>query len=158
MLLIADTSALVALASCDSLALLEPLLGTVRVPAAVFEECIIEGKPEATQLARFLADKVVRTDLRELIIAVSGLGKGELEAMALLKQLAADRLLVDDHRARKVARCNGIAVIGSLGVLLEAKRVGLVPALRPLLRTMGEAGGFYSEHLLAQALALADEG
>jgi len=52
--------------------------------------------------------------LSGFVIASSGLGRGELEAMALFKRWQAERLLIDDQRAQKLAALNGVAVIGSL--------------------------------------------
>ena len=103
MLIVADTSALVALAACDSLSLLDQLFQEVRVPPAVFQECTVPGKPDAERLEAYLRERVSAFNLQEFVIAVTGLGRGELEAMALYKVLRADHLLIDDERARKVA-------------------------------------------------------
>ena len=157
MLIVADTSALVALASCDALWCLDRLFQEVRVPPAVLRECTVPGKPEAERLDSYLQGKVVKVDLEEFVIAVVGLGEGELEAMALYKRLHANRLLIDDGRARKVAVLNGIEVVGSLGVLLRAKESGLIPKMRPLLARIQAAGVRYSERLLEEALRLAGE-
>ena len=59
---------------------------------------------------------------------------GETEAMLLYKQLAADKLLIDDKRGRKVAKINQISTIGSLGVLLVAKEKGLIVEVAPAAR------------------------
>ena len=157
MLIVADTSALVALAACNALSLLDRLFQEVRVPPAVLRECTVPGKPEAERLGAYLNDKVANVDLGEFIIAVAGLGQGELEAMALYKHLHADRLLVDDHRARRVASLNGIEVVGSLGILLLAKESGLVQEIRPVLAMIEAAGVHYSEQLVSEALRLAGE-
>jgi predicted nucleic acid-binding protein len=157
MLIVADTSALVALAACDSLSLLDHLFQKVRVPPAVRRECIVPGKPEAERLEAYLRERVAEVDLKDFIIAVAGLGQGELEAMALYKHLHADRLLVDDYRARKVARLNEIEVVGSLGILLRGKESGLVPEIRPLLIAVLAAGVRYSEQLVDETLRLAGE-
>jgi predicted nucleic acid-binding protein len=45
MLVVADTSALVALAACQQLHLLEVLFDEIRVPPAVHRECTVPGKP-----------------------------------------------------------------------------------------------------------------
>ena len=74
-----------------------------------------------------------------------------------MRRLQADRMLVDDYRARKVARLNEIEVIGSLGVLLRAKEVGLIMELRPLVTAIRAAGIRYSDELVAEALNLAGE-
>lgn len=157
MLIVADTSALVALAAGEGLWLLDRLFQEVRVPAAVFQECTVPNKPEAERLEAYLRDKVSEVDLEKLVIAVAGLGQGELEAMALYKSLHAHRLLVDDNRARKVARLNGIEVVGSLGVLLRAKRSGLISEIRSILAMIQSAGVYYGRELVAGALHLAGE-
>jgi predicted nucleic acid-binding protein len=157
MLVVADTSALLALAASEGLSLLDELFADVRVPAAVFEECTISGKPFAEQLREYLESKVVDVDLEEFIIAAAGLGTGELEAMALYKRLHADRLLLDDSRARRVATFNHIEVVGSLGVLLLAKSQGLIPTLRPRLESIHAAGIYLGDALVNEALRLAGE-
>ncbi len=47
MLVVADSSALVALALCDGLNLLDQLFDEVKVPQAVDDEVVVKGKPEA---------------------------------------------------------------------------------------------------------------
>ena len=133
MLIVADSSALVALATCQCLELLDQLFDEVRVPQAVFDEVIIEGKPLAETLRKYLTGKVLQVDLTNLVINAGGLGRGELEAMALYKQLRADYLLIDDKRARRVALLNRIEITGSQGILLLAKQEGLIPHVKPFL-------------------------
>jgi hypothetical protein len=157
MLVIADTSALVALAVCQRLHLLDVLFDEVRVPPAVHRECTVPGKPGADALGEYLRDKVADVALSEFVIAVTGLGQGELEAMALYRKLSADGLLVDDQRARKVARFNGMRVIGSVGVMLTARERGLIQALRPLLESIRRSGIHISDALVTEALRLAGE-
>ena len=102
MLVVADTSSLLALAACDGLPLLDTIFGEIRVPPGVFAESTVAGRPYSEELRGYLTSKVVQVDLGEVVIAAGGLGAGELEAMALYKRLHADRLLIDDHRARRV--------------------------------------------------------
>jgi predicted nucleic acid-binding protein len=157
MLVVADTSALLALAACESLPLLDALFQEVRVPSAVFEECTVAGKPFSDELRTYLQDRVTTVDLTEFVIAAVGLGAGELEAMALYKHLRADRLLVDDQRARRIATFNHIEVIGCVGVLLLAKNRNLIPAVKPKLDSMQTSGIRLSEALFDAALRIADE-
>lgn len=157
MMVIADTSALIALAACRSLHLLEELFDDVRVPPAVLKECTVTGRPEADALLVYLSSKVVEVDLALFVIATPGLGRGELEAMALYRKLSANLLLVDDQRARKVARFNGMNVVGSVGVLLAARQRGKVSSLRPLLEAIQRAGIYISHELVAETLRLAGE-
>lgn len=82
---------------------------------------------------------------------------GETAAMLLYKEIAADYLLIDDKRGRKVAKINQIRTIGSLGVLLQAKRQGLIPAVAPLLHQIGESPVFIGSGLWRTVLDLAGE-
>ena len=157
MLVIADTSALLALATCEGLPLLDAIFHEVRVPQAVLQECVVAAKPLAQELETYLEHKVETVELADYVIAAAGLGKGELEAMALYKRLQADRLLVDDHRARRIATFNQINVIGSIGVLLLARTGGLIPAIKPKLDAMQAGGIWVSEPLYSAALRIAGE-
>jgi predicted nucleic acid-binding protein len=52
----------------------------------------------------------------------------------------------------------GLTSIGAVGLLLEAKKVGLVPAVHPLLlRLRDDLAFFLSDPLLEKVLRLADE-
>jgi hypothetical protein len=155
MLIVADSSALIALAICDSLDLLEQLFDDIKVPQAVFQEVIIDGKPVANTLRSYLNGKIVSVDLTAYVINAGGLGRGELEAMALYKYLQADDLLVDDRRARKVAKINKMAITGSQGILLLAKR--LITHVKPFLEQLQNLNIRISERVIKKTLKLAGE-
>ena len=104
MILVADCSALIALASCNGLRWLEALFATVIVPEAVYREAIVSHKPEAQQLKEFLKDKVRKIDPGSAVLLDGFSDLGETEAMVLYKQCSADKLLIDDKRGRRVAR------------------------------------------------------
>lgn len=157
MLIIADSSALVALASCNELELLDKRFDSVNVPDAVYRECTVKGKTGADLLSDYLNEKVISVDQSTAIITPSGLGAGELEAMALYKQQHADFLLIDDRRARKVAIYNGLNTIGSIGVLLWGKHNNYLESVRVKLERIQQAGIFLSDRVLKEALALAGE-
>ncbi len=157
MLIVADSSALIALATCNCLELLDLLFEKVIVPKAVFDEVIVEGKAVAESLSYYLRRKVFNADLKTIIINTGGLGMGELEAMALYKQLHADYLLIDDKRARKVAQFNHIKITGSQGILLFAKQKGLVTEIKPFLEMLMDSDIRIHERLIAKTLQLAGE-
>lgn len=157
MLVIADTSALVAVAACNGLQWLDRLFTEVQVPQAVFQEATVAGKPQADKLVNYLQGKVLDIDLQDFVINTQGLGQGELEAMALYKKQHADRLLIDDLKARKVALHNHIKIIGSVGILLLAKENGLIPAVKPYLTIIQQSDVHLSRDLIAHALRIAGE-
>lgn len=64
---------------------------------------------------------------------ITDLGPGETETLLLALESQDALVILDDSLARRVAKTQGIRVIGTLGVLLEAKRAGHVPLIRPYL-------------------------
>ena len=82
--------------------------------------------------------------------------QGEAEAIALAVETDL-RIILDDAKARSVARTLGVAVVGTIGVLVKAKNLGIVQLVRPLLLGL-EANGFYVDTALRdEALRLAGE-
>jgi predicted nucleic acid-binding protein len=91
------------------------------------------------------------------VLAAGGLGRGEIEAMALYKELSADVLLIDDHRARAIAEYNQINCIGALGFLLIAKKDGKINDIKPYIQKLQQSSMYYGDELLNKVLKLAGE-
>jgi hypothetical protein len=157
MLVIADSSALVALATCDALDVLTQVYEDIRAPTAVYDEVAVPEKPQGAMLSSFLAGRVVSVDISRWVVAAGGLGQGVLEAMALYKQLSADALLIDDRRARTIAEHNQIVCIGALGILLLAKHRAIISQVSPYVEKLRTSPLHYGEALLAKVLSLANE-
>jgi len=157
MIIIADASPLVALAACGCLHVLEILFEEVKVAQAVYDEVTVESKPGANKLKAYLLGKVSNLPLDNYIISGDVLDEGELKSIVLYKHLNADYLLIDEKAGRRVAKLNQIVIIGSLGVLIEAKRKGIIPLLQPHIATLRKSGIYYSNSLLDYALKVVDE-
>jgi len=86
------------------------------------------------------------------------LDPGEANAIVLALELKATQLLIDERLGRMEAKRQGLRITGILGVLLAAKRQGLVVAVRPILdQLMGEANFRISDRLYNETLVLAEE-
>lgn len=157
MIVIADASPLVALATCDCLSILDALFDEVRISKTVYEEVVFANKMGANQLAQYLEDKVYDVQLDFHVIGGDALDKGELSSIALYRHLQADYLLIDEKAGRKVAQINQIKIIGSLGVLIEAKRKGLLAELKPSIEVLRHSKIHFSEALLDYALSVVGE-
>jgi predicted nucleic acid-binding protein len=81
---------------------------------------------------------------------------GEAEAIALARELGL-RIVLDDRRARSVGVRMGLSILGTLGLLIQAKRAGLVAAIRPLLDRLEALGFHMSGGLKEEALRLVGE-
>ncbi len=157
MLIVADSSALIALAVCDGLDVILKVYDDLRIPEAVYEEIVAPEKPQSDALGEFLVERVVKVDAGRWVLTAGGLGRGEIEAMALYKQLSADALLIDDHRARVIAEHNHIQCIGALGLLLVAKQRRKLSAITPYVLKLRQSSIFYGDDLLERVLKLAGE-
>lgn len=157
MILIADASALIALAACEGLQLLDTIFGDVWVPDVVSQEVSIIDKPYAERLQPYLQGKIRNVSMQNYVYLDAYADAGETAAMLLYKEMQADYLLIDDKRGRKVAAINQINTIGSLGVLLLAKRIGLISSVAPLLVQIKASPVFISKGLIQTVLELAGE-
>jgi predicted nucleic acid-binding protein len=128
MIVIADTTPLNYLVLIDRVEILPRLYGRVLIPLAVWEEFQRPETPAAVQawVAQPPAWLEVRPVERSPDPAVQSLGAGEREAIELAEELHADRLIIDDRAARRVAMQRNLIVIGTLGVLVEAAERGLI--------------------------------
>ena len=83
--------------------------------------------------------------------------KGEAEMITLAEEMNAEAVLIDDLKARKIAKLRGLNVIGTIGVLLDAKEKGVIKELKPLLDELIEKRIRIRRELYDHALELANE-
>ena len=70
------------------------------------------------------------------------LDPGESEAIALVLELNANRLLIDERLGRNIATQYGLKIRGILGLLVNAKEQGLIELLKPILDDLLARSGF----------------
>ena len=153
---VADSGSLIALGRLDLLDLLARLFEEVQVPQAVLTECL--ARPDLADARRIqaAAESGVLQVCSAQAIHMDGLGAGESAAIGLAMEIGA-ALLVDDRAARRHASGLGLTVVGTLGVLVRAKRVSLVPEIRPLIERLRAGGHRLSDASIADALIAAGE-
>ena len=72
--------------------------------------------------------------------------------------LKADIVIIDEQEARKTANQAGLSVTGVLGILLRAKRLGQISAVRPEIQALrNQAHFFIAPSLEAKVLASSGE-
>ena len=136
MKIVCDSTALIGLAKIGNLELLEKIFGEIFVPNAVFIEVVERGRgrPGANEVqdAKWIRKRAVK-DNRTVEMLVAEMGRGEAEVLVLGKELNADWLILDDERARNSAQSAEFHIIGLGGILLLAKQLGFISAVKPLL-------------------------
>ena len=155
-----NTGPLIVLAKADRLTVIEAMYGVVQIPPAVHRELLAKTGPEAQRLDDAFASFVHIVPLPPVSATADHLtqrlGPGEQQAIALAFSNSG-LLLIDDQAGRKAARQLGVEVTGVVGVLLEAKRVGHIPMLKPILETIRHHGYWLSDALVETALQIANE-
>jgi predicted nucleic acid-binding protein len=159
-IVVSDASPLIALAAVGRLELLRQLYAEVLLPEAVYEEVTaVQDAPGAVEVrtSGWIHTQPLRDRMLAEALALE-LDAGEAEAIALAVEQGADLLLMDERRGRQAATRLKQRVVGVLGVLIEAKRHGNLPAVRPVLDALvSEAGFRISGALYARVLEAAGE-
>lgn len=160
MILVLDASSLITLARIRRLALLPQLADRIYIPEAVYIESVTQAgdRPGSIELAQ--ADWIMCRHVEQQAHVMrlrTRLGWGEAEAIVLTLQVQADAVVLDDAMARRVAEQEGCAVVGLLGLLVDGKRRGLIPAVKPILDALREARFFVADDLYAVVLRQAGE-
>ena len=157
---VSNTSPLLSFAKIDRLDLLEQLCRSIFIPKAVHDEVMVRpDRPDAQAIARAKWIQVMPINDRRAVrqLLRKDLDLGESEAIVLAREVNADRLLLDDLAARRIASRRTIPVVGSLGLLLLAKTNQLIPAVKPLLSDMIDAGRYVDPEIFNEILTLAGE-
>lgn len=86
------------------------------------------------------------------------LGLGEQSVLAYAHGHQMDVVGLDDQQARRLAHLLRLRVVGTIGLLLQAKEAQVLGEIRPLLEQLPREGFYIGEELLAYALQRAKEG
>jgi predicted nucleic acid-binding protein len=156
---ICDTSPFQYLFQLGYLHILPSLAERVIVPPAVIDE-LAAGRAVGVSLPEPAAlDWVIvrqPTSLSALPL-INDLGAGEIEVLMLGLELPEAVVVLDDALARRVAETLNLRLTGTLGLLLDAKRKGIVPALAPVLDQLEALRFRLAAHTRAAVLKLAEE-
>lgn len=163
MIVVSDTSPLSNLAIIGYLFLLQQIYERVLIPPSVADE-LARGEEDDDRIVGVLSLDWIEvrqpTNLQQItkLENDNNLDRGEAEAIVLALELGADELLIDERLGRREATRLGLSITGLLGVLLVAKRRGLVVAIRPVMDDLINQAGFrVSNQLYAEVLLAANE-
>jgi hypothetical protein len=159
-MIVSDAGPIIIFARVRRLPLLHEVTGSLIIPAAVHDEIVVNkgSMPGAAEIAQTAwIQRVVVADRSILDTLPPALHEGEREAIALARECRA-QLLVDEIRARSAAIQLGIGVIGTLRVLAEAKRLGQITVVRPIIAEMQSSGYRFDRDLIRRFLERIYEG
>jgi predicted nucleic acid-binding protein len=145
--IVSDATCLIGLHNIGKIDLLPRIFSKILIPPAVEREF-----GEAVVIAETLAPSD-----RNLVNSLAlFLGAGESEAIALALEQNIP-IILDDKKARMTAESMGLKIVGTVGILLLAKRKQFVPEISPILRELERTGFYISANVKKQALEMAGE-
>ena len=152
-----NTTPFIALAAIDRLDLLPKLFGQIHVVDEVIHECAAGGMIVVTPLQELDWIAPVQSPPQPAPHILLELDKGEKATLLAALANHADLVLMDEKIGRNMAEYLGLKVSGTLGVLLKARKAGLIPSFRDAAQLMCEQGIFYNLALIERMAATAGE-
>jgi hypothetical protein len=155
-MIVSNSTPLINFAAIQRLDILEHLFGKLFIPNAVKIELTEKGDlyPSTAEIkkATFIEVKKILDTMLANSLRLD-LDPGEAEAIALALEYNADLLLLDEIAGRKIAELHGIPFMGTIGCLVEAKNIGIIQKIKPLLESIQiEARFWLSEKLFERIL------
>ncbi|MCX7839508.1 MAG: DUF3368 domain-containing protein [Anaerolineae bacterium] len=161
MIVVSNTTPLVGLASIQRFDLLKQLFGEVYIPQAVYAEAVVKGREEGGAKREGSTATWIRVvqvkDRLAVEVLLDEMDVGEAEAIVLAREIGADWVLMDEKKGRRKLLQMGINKIGTLGILLKAKQLGLLPAIRPEIEKLRQHGFSVSQDVIDAILQQANE-
>jgi predicted nucleic acid-binding protein len=150
MTLVFNASPLIVLAKAGLLDRILPLADQTWIPQAVAEE-VSRAKNPGDPASRWIAGQSSlihpTTPISPFVMAWD-LGAGESAVISLTATNATAVAVLDDLAARRCAQAMGLPIVGSLGLILMAKRAGVISSATQALDAVVAAGLFISrQHL-----------
>lgn len=155
---VSNTTPIISLLKIGRLEILKDLYKEIYIPQEVFSE-IEAGKHKKNylNLSEFEWIKIEQIQDRKSIAYFLDLDKGEAEAIILATEIEADLILLDEALGRFHAKNTGLKVTGTIGVLIKAKKKGLISEVKPLIFELREQGIWLSDGLIDRILELTHE-
>jgi uncharacterized protein len=151
-LIVSNSSPLMNLAIIGQLSLLHDLFGRITIPNEVWQELVIdgEGKPGTDEIIKATSwIEISAVDNIALFrLLKKDLDTGEAAAISLAIEKNADLILLDEMDARSVAEIYNLPKAGVLGVLMRAKKQGLIKEIKPFLNSLKNEANFWIKQQL----------
>lgn len=158
-MIVSNATPLVAFARIGRLALLHRIVGQLVIPEAVAEEISgYAGHRGAIDLFRETWIDVQPLQSRQqLQLLLPMLDQGEAEVIALALERKTRLVLIDELTGRKVAESLNLNVCGSVGLLIQAKQLGEITAVGPILNEMKRQGIYFGQRFIEAVLRTVGE-
>jgi len=161
-IIVSDASPLIALAKLNHLELLFAAFSEIHIPNAVYVEATHDRHRQDSQIIHDFIETqpfvLIHQDQanKDYQAFKNILDEGESQALALSTKLSCG-ILIDERLGRIIAKQEGIHVVGVMGVLLHAKFMGKITAIKPLIDKLQQENYRLSDRLITFVLNKAGE-
>ena len=156
---VVDASPIILLAKTGHLVLLPATADKLLIPKSVAEEIrqAPSDDPARTWLDAEGEQFVEPTGPIAETVAAWDLGRGESRVLSVGVRRDGWTALVDDGAARRCGKGLDVPIIGTLGLLVVAKRKGDLAAVRPVAKALRRAGLHVDDDVVDQVLCMVGE-
>ncbi len=148
-IVISDTSCLILFDKIGEIELLKSVYDTIITTPEIAEEF-------GEVLPIWIKIEIVKDKKYQLFLETQ-VDKGEASAMALAKEIDNTLILLDDLKARKLARKLHLNYTGSLGVINKAKQLGIINSVKPFIKKLLETDFRISDNVVLEFLKINNE-
>lgn len=152
MIIVSDTSSISNLLQIGLIDILHVLYGDITITPAVRRELYNLSEQEK-QIEQIDWIKVkAPQDQRMIVQLLEEIDLGEAESIVLAIEEKAKYLIIDEYKGRSIADSYGIKIVGILGVLIQAKKRSIIPAVKPPIDKLIEIGFRLDKKLIEKVL------
>lgn len=157
MTIVSDTSTISNLYQIGLLTILYELFGEITITPAVRRELYVLSE-QSTHIEQLEWIKVKSPENQKMIAdLLKELELGEAESITLAIEEKAEYLLIDEYKGRKIAVYYGVNIVGVLGILIQAKKKGIIPLVGTNLEKLVQIGFRLDKSLVEKVLEGLDE-
>jgi predicted nucleic acid-binding protein len=156
---VVNTSPVIFLAKAGMIHFLQQAASQILIPTAVATEIGRRGRADITVQTLSSVPWLMTVEALPIppLIQAWDLGPGESAVLAFAQAHPSIAVIIDDGAGRRCAELLGIPLLGTLGLVMIAKKRGLIPAARPVIALLKQHGMFLSESTIDRAMRLIDE-
>ncbi|MEW5801620.1 MAG: DUF3368 domain-containing protein [bacterium] len=155
MIIVSNSTPIIAFSRINQMELLQVIVGKLLIPAEVANELSEYGKGKNKSLDlnqhKWITVQEIQ-DKSKMRLLLPSLDRGEAEVIELAIETKTDLVLIDELTGRKVAESLDLNIIGSAGILIKAKDLGKIQAVKPYMDEMVDKGIRYSERFYKSLL------
>ena len=149
-----NASPMILLGKAELLKTIGPLADTWIIPTGVIQEVAVKSPIDLYLSDLSVSSEIQRIDVSGIDHFVAGwdLGRGESEVITVAVSQPGTGAVLDDAQARKCAKVLDIPLVGSVGLIVRARKENLIPLAKPAIEKLISIGLYIDSEIITQVL------